>query len=369
MREPSRVYFMDLRASPEENLLKKFNRLLSVSRFGNLSLSGKTVAVKIHFGELGNLAYIRHNFVAEVVSILKGMGAKPFLTDTNTLYKGSRSNAVDHLETAFRNGFNPISVGCSVIIADGLWGFDHRKVEINLKHFSHAMIASAIAESDVLVSLNHFKGHELTGFGGAIKNVGMGCASREGKMRMHTVSKPKIDGDSCVSCGECVRNCNYGAVRLGEDGKALINYDLCVGCGQCIVVCSSEAIDIDWDMSLEACERIVEYAFAVLRDKPAFHINFLTDISPFCDCWNYNDAPIVPNIGILASFDPVAVDRASVDLVNQAVINPFGPLADKNPLPGEDKFKIIHPKTNWKAMLDYAERLGLGTQSYDLIKI
>ncbi len=360
---------MDLRASSEENLLKKFNRLLKTAHLVNLPISGRTVAIKLHFGEFGNLAYIRHNYVAELVRLLKEMGGKPFLTDTNTLYKGSRSNAIDHLETAFKNGFNPITVGCNVIIADGLWGFDHRKIEINLKHFSHALIASAVAEADVLISMNHFKGHELTGFGGAIKNVGMGCASREGKIKMHTVSKPKVNEDKCISCGECVRSCNYGAIKFGVNEKAKINYDLCVGCGQCIVVCPSEAIDIDWDMSVEACERIVEYAYAALKGKPAFHLNFITDVSPFCDCWSYNDAPIVPNIGILASFDPVAIDRASADLVNQASVNPFGPLAERNPSPGEDKFTLIHPKTSWKAMLDYAEKIGLGSQSYELVKI
>lgn len=360
---------MDLRASSRENLLDKFERLLKTARIDNLGFKDKFVAIKIHFGELGNLAYIRHNFVGRLVKILKSLGAKPFLTDTNTLYRGSRSDALSHLDTAFRNGFNPLTVDCNVIIADGLRGFDSRKVDINLKHFSFAYIASAIAESDVVISLNHFKGHELTGFGGAIKNIGMGCASREGKLKMHSNSKPKISEKDCVSCGACIRNCNYGAISFGGSGKANINYELCTGCGQCIVVCPSGAIDIDWDMSLEACERIVEYAYAVLKNKPAFHVNFITDVSPFCDCWNYNDAPIVPDVGILASFDPVAIDRASVDLVNQSSANPYGPLGEKKIETGADKFSAIHPRTNWRAMLDYAERIGLGSQSYELIKI
>lgn len=365
----SKVYFMDLRASSRENLLDKFERLLRTAHIGHLSLSERFVAIKMHFGELGNLAYVRHNFVGRLVKILGDLGAKPFLTDTNTLYRGSRSNAVSHLEAAFKNGFNPLTVGCHVLIADGLRGFDCRKVEINLKHFSYALIASAIAESDVIISLNHFKGHELTGFGGAIKNVGMGCASREGKLKMHSNSKPRISENDCVSCGACIRNCNYSAISFDENRKAYINYEICVGCGQCIVVCPSEAIDIDWDMSLEACERIVEYAYAVLKNKPAFHINFITNVSPFCDCWNYNDASIVPDIGVLASFDPVAIDKASVDLVNQALPNPFGPLSEKDMRKGEDKFTLIHPKTNWKVMLDYAEEIGLGNQAYELIKI
>lgn len=364
----SKVYFMDLRASSRENLLDKFERLLKTAHIGNLGLSDKFVAIKMHFGEFGNLAYIRHNFVGRLVKVLKGLGAKPFLTDTNTLYRGSRSDAINHLETAFKNGFNPLTVDCHVLIADGLRGFDYRKIEINLKHFSHALIASAIAEADAIVSLTHFKGHELTGFGGTIKNVGMGCASREGKLKMHSNSKPKIQKESCVSCGMCVRNCNYKAISFDENQKASIDYEVCVGCGQCIVVCPSEAIEIDWDMSLEACERIVEYAYAVLKNKPAFHINFVTDVSPFCDCWNYNDAPIVPDIGVLASFDPVAVDRASVDLVNTASPNPLGLLGDKE-VADEDRFTLIHPKTNWRAMLRYGEEIGLGSQSYELIRI
>ncbi|KUK14407.1 MAG: Ferredoxin, partial [bacterium 42_11] len=277
----SRVYFMDLRASSRENLLDKFERLLKTAHIGNLGLQDRFVAIKMHFGELGNLAYIRHNFVGRLVSILRSYGAKPFLTDTNTLYRGSRSDAISHLDTAFKNGFNPLTVGCQVLIADGLRGFDYREIEINLKHFSHAYIASAVAEADVIVSMNHFKGHELTGFGGAIKNIGMGCASREGKLKMHSTSKPIISEESCVSCGMCIRNCNYGAIGFGSSGKADINYEICTGCGQCIVVCPSEAIDIDWDMSLDACERIVEYAYAVLKNKPAFHVSFLTNVSPF----------------------------------------------------------------------------------------
>ncbi|MCD6363518.1 MAG: DUF362 domain-containing protein [Synergistetes bacterium] len=365
----SRVYFMDMRATAEENAIKKFERLLKTARIGNMEFSGRTVALKIHFGEPGNLAYIKPNYVAKLVRFLKGLGAKPFLTDTNTLYRGKRSNAIDHLDVAMRNGFNPIVVECNVIIADGLWGFDYREVEVNLKHFDVAKIASAIAEADVLISLAHFKGHELTGFGGAIKNLGMGCASREGKLRMHSTSKPKMEKEKCVSCGECIRNCNYGAIRFDSDGKATINYDLCVGCGQCVVVCPSGAVQIVWETSIETCERIVEYAYAVLKDKPAFHINFVMNVSPYCDCWHYNDAPIVPDIGILASFDPVALDKASVDLVNNAPLNPYGPLGDREISPGEDKFSILHPKTSWKAMLDYAEEIGLGTQKYELIKI
>jgi uncharacterized protein len=354
--EKSKVYFIDFHTSPQQNMYKKLTRLLEKAGMLSIDFSKKLVAIKIHFGEPGNLAYIRPNYAAVVVKMLQNKDGLVFLTDANTLYKGRRSNAVDHLQSAMENGFNPIALGCNVVIADGLKGTDCREIEIDLKHCKTAKIGTAIADSDVLISLNHFKGHEMTGFGGCLKNIGMGSGSVGGKLEMHSNSKPIVSADKCTACKVCEKNCAHDAIHV-QNKKAGINYEKCVGCGQCVAVCQYDAVQVQWEAA-KMMEKMAEYAYAVLKDKPAFHINFLMDISPDCDCWNFNNIPISPNIGILASSDPIAIDKASADLVNNSGLNP-----------GIDKFKEAHPKTDWRICLDYAEKLGFGTQQYELIKI
>lgn len=370
----SKVYFTNMKAKPGLNMLDKLERLIKKAGIENIDFKNKFVAIKIHFGEPGNLAYIRPNYVARVVRLIKNLGGKPFLTDSNTLYSGRRHNAIDHLESAYENGFNPLSVGCHVIIADGLKGTEFREIEVNLKHTKKAKIGSAIADADIIISMNHFKGHEMTGFGGAIKNIGMGSGSRGGKLFMHSSSKPKINIKNCVGCGICVKNCAHGAISFNENKKAVIDYEKCVGCGQCIAVCQFNAAQVNWDEAASiASEKIAEYAFAVLKDKPHFHINFVMDISPDCDCWSHNDIPIAPNIGILASFDPVALDKACVDLVNAASHTPKGSALEKakmTEVDGKpDKFKSIHPDTDWRVTLNHAVEIGLGSLEYELIEI
>ncbi len=362
----AKVYFTGLRTDPGKNLLDKLEKLVTKAGMLDIDFNKKFAAIKIHFGEPGNLAYIRPNFAARIVNIIQKKGGLPFLTDCNTLYKGRRSNAVDHLLSAMENGFNPMAVGCNVIIADGVRGTDYREIEVNLNNCKTAKIGSAIADSDIIISVNHFKGHEAAGFGGCLKNIGMGSGSIGGKLVMHSSSKPRIVRENCTGCGLCENNCAYDAVKLDSENRAVINYEKCVGCGQCIAVCRYDAAQVNWN-SKGLGEKIAEYALAVIKDKPNFHINFLMNISPNCDCWPNNDMSIVPDIGILASFDPVALDRASVDLVNEA------PFIKESVVGGEeygkDKFKLIFPNTDWKTGLDYAEKIGLGLQDYELIKI
>ncbi len=367
---PSQVYFTNLRTKPGTNLLDKLEKLVKRAGIEQIDFKDKLVAIKIHFGEAGNLAYIRPNYAARIVEIVQALGGKPFVTDANTLYVGKRANAVDHLETAFKNGFNPISLGCPVIIADGLKGADFTEIPLGLKHCETAKIGTAIADADVFISLAHFKGHEMTCFGGALKNIGMGSGSRGGKLQMHSNSKPYIDLDACVGCRMCMKNCAQSAITMNSDNKAVIDYDLCVGCGQCIAVCDYNAARPNWDESSEYCtEKIAEYSLAVLKDKPNFHVNFVMDISPDCDCWNLNDLPIAADVGILASSDPVALDRASVDLVNAAPVIPGSRLDDTGYQAGEDKFRAIHPDTDWRPGLLHAEAIGIGTQDYELITV
>ncbi len=370
--DKSKVYFTNLRTTPSSNLLDKMERLVKRAGITNIDFKNQFTAIKIHFGEPGNLAYIRPNYAARMATLLRTLGAKPFLTDCNTLYSGRRSNAVDHLESAMENGFNPISAKCDVIIADGLKGTECREIEINGEYCKASKIGSAIADADIIISMNHFKGHEQTGFGGALKNLGMGCASVAGKLELHGASQPRIDLEKCKGCNICVKHCRHEAIRLDENKKAVIDYDKCVGCGQCVALCQYDgAVLGSWDTSVNLNCKIAEYTQAVLQDKPHFHISFIMNVSPECDCWNHNDAAIVPDLGITASFDPVALDKACADIVIKAPILETGNRLSETPhhdhLEGCDKFHIMHPETNWQAGLEHAEKVGIGTQEYELI--
>jgi uncharacterized protein len=366
----SPVYFTDLSASYKENLIAKLGRLMQAAGLRDVIASRDLVAVKLHFGELGNTAYIRPVFLRKVVDDLKEMGAVPFLTDANTLYAGTRSDAVHHMETAVRNGFAYSVVNAPLIIADGLKGKTEVAVAIDGKRFKEVYIAAEIARADAFVSMAHFKGHELAGFGGAIKNTGMGCASRRGKLAQHSTVCPTVKTKKCVGCGECEAHCASGAIAVAEK-KAAINPEKCVGCGECIVVCPAGAVQIEWNQSVPTfLENMVEYTRGVLQDKKgkALFVNFITDVAPACDCFPYNDSPVVRDIGMLASTDPVALDQACVDLVNKEQALP-GARLETNRGPGEDKIKGLYPYIDWEIQLDYAQQLGLGSRQYELKKI
>ncbi len=371
--DKAKVYFTNLRTTPSANLLDKMERLVRKAGIEQLPVKGQFVAVKLHFGEPGNLAYIRPNYAARLVSVLRKQGGKPFLTDCNTLYSGRRSNAVDHLESAMENGFNPISAQCQVIIGDGLKGTDCKEILIDGEYCKAPKIGTAIADADVIISMNHFKGHEQAGFGGALKNLGMGCASVAGKLELHSSSQPRVVQKNCIGCNICVKHCAHDAIHLKER-KAVIDYNQCIGCGQCVALCQYDAAVMgDSDTSERLGCKIAEYSLAVVKDKPHFHISFVMNVSPECDCWNHNDAPLVPDLGILASFDPVALDQACADLVMQAPILHNGNLLDHKhhheDLCGHDKFKLTHPDTDWISGLKHAEKIGLGTIAYELITV
>ena len=369
--EKSKVFFTDFRTRGSENLLTKLQRLMKEAGVEQIDFEDKFAAIKLHFGELGNLAYLRPAYAKVVADYVKALGGKPFLTDCNTLYVGARKNGLDHIETAYTNGFSPLQTGCHVVIGDGLKGTDEAIVPIDLEYVKEAKIGRAIMDADVFISLSHFKGHEMTGFGGAIKNIGMGCGSRAGKMEQHCEGKPSVDADRCVGCGACIKICAHDAPTI-EQKKATIDHDKCVGCGRCLAACPKDAIAADFDNSLGVLNcKMAEYAYAVCKDRPCFHIALICDVSPNCDCHSRNDAPIIPNIGMLASFDPVALDRACADLCNQAA--PF-----QNSVLGEhlqkgcdchDHFKTTHPDTEWQVCLAHAEKIGLGVNAYELIDI
>ncbi|MDD7112451.1 MAG: DUF362 domain-containing protein [Coriobacteriaceae bacterium] len=373
MSETSKVYFADFRCpSWRENLPQKLARLIMTAGFGDMDLEGKYVAIKMHFGEPGNMAYLRPNWAKVVVDLVKAQGGKPFLTDCNTLYIGGRKNALDHIESAYVNGFTPYSTGCHIIIADGLKGNDEVEVPVEGgEYVKAAKIGRAVMDADVFISLTHFKGHEQAGMGGALKNIGMGCGSRAGKMEQHNSGKPFVKQKKCIGCRACARICAHGAPQFGADGKAAIDTDKCVGCARCLAVCPKDAIQCMYDEAPEILnKKIAEYTKAVVDGRPCFHISLVMDISPNCDCHGENDVPIVPNVGMFASFDPVALDQACADAVLAQTPVANSVLFDKECACNEgDLFQKAHPDTEWQVCLEHAEKLGLGSRAYELINI
>jgi len=362
----SKVWFTDMRAPLGTSLLDKQAKLIKEAGIASIDFKNKYVAIKMHFGEKGNLAFLRPNFAKTVVDIVKSLGGRPFLTDCSTLYPGARTNALEHLSVALENGFSPLSTGCNVIIADGLKGNNETLVPVQGAYVKDAKIGRAIMDADIFLSLSHFKGHELTGFGGAIKNIGMGCASRAGKMDQHSAGKPTVYQESCIGCGTCIKNCAQGAITI-TNKKATINHSKCVGCGRCICVCPTNATRADYDAShVDLSCRMAEYALAVLKGRPHFHVSVIMDVSPYCDCHVENDAPIIPDVGMFASFDPVAMDKACIDAVNRQAAN-AGCILDERERSHHDHFTDVHPTTDWRTCLEHAEKIGIGTSSYELI--
>jgi uncharacterized protein len=367
---PSHVYFIDFRANPQNNFTTKLDQLLERSGLDRVIRKRDLTAVKIHFGEMGNAAFIRPVYVRTVIAAVKRAGGVPFLTDANTVYSGTRSDAPHHLTTAIQNGFAYAVVEAPLLIADGLRGKSEATVPVYGKHFESVYIGKEIVEADALISLAHFKGHELSGFGGTLKNLGMGCASRKGKLAMHSTVSPQVKAENCIGCGECVEHCAQHALTLMDD-KAAIDEERCIGCGECILICSNQAIEIKWDQEIPVfLEGMVEYAAGVLKNKAgrALFVNFINDVSPACDCYPSNDAPIVKNIGVVAGIDPVAVDQAAADLVN-AEPGLAHTRLKINLEPGADKFKGLYPKVDWPLQLEYAQKLGLGSRTYDLVHL
>lgn len=367
----SKVFWIDLRTTPSLSIIKKLEKLLKTSGFLDLDLKDKLTALKIHFGEPGNMAYLRPPFVAVISRLARELGGKPFLTDSNTLYTGRRSDAYEHLRSGYENGFSRDATGCDLIIADGLKGNDSVALPVEGgKHCASALIGCALAEADAVISINHFKGHELTGFGGAIKNLGMGAASRSGKKFLHDVSHPVILREACTGCGACAKACASKAISIDAERKAAIDHDLCVGCCQCVAVCQFGAARAMKDSASQVCsERIAEYAKAVIAGKPSFHVNFVMNVSPNCDCWGYNDAPVVADIGIFASADPVALDQACIDAVNAAPALNGTALTDKKYSGTGEKFGHIHPDVDWAFGLEHAQAIGMGSRKFKLVKV
>lgn len=364
----SEVFLARLRASgKEESIPAKVSKLFRRAGLREIIGNRDFVAVKVHFGEMGNTSFIPPYLVRPIVDEAFEAGGKVFVTDANTIYLGSRSDAVDHLRTAYAHGFLPEVVGAPVIIADGLRGADYVKVPVEGRHFQTANISSAAVHSEVIIGVSHVKGHLLAGFGGTLKNMGMGFAARSGKQLQHSDLKPEIDRERCVGCLECMRACPAGAI-VEKGGRALIRGVVCIGCGECTATCRFGAIAVQWRTdNVVFLEKVAEYASAVLSDKrgKCGFFNFIMNVTPDCDCLGWSDAFLVQDIGIAASTDPVAIDQASVDLVNAA---PGLPGTALSGVDVPDKLRDVHD-VPWQRLLEYAEEIGLGVRKYRLIEI
>lgn len=374
--EKSKVYFTDFRCEVDEGPATKLSRLIDKAGLGAMDLEGKFVAIKMHFGELGNMSYLRPNYARAVVDYVIAHGGKPFLTDCNTLYPGSRKNALEHLYCAWENGFTPLTVGCPVIIGDGLKGTDDIAVPVHGgEYVKEAKIGHAIMDADVFISLTHFKGHEMTGFGGTIKNIGMGCGSRAGKKDQHCNGQAIIDPEKCRGCKRCLRECaNDGLVYDEVNKKMTVNADNCVGCGRCIGACNFDAIDFAHNAAVAELNcRMAEYAKAVVDGRPNFHISLVVDVSPTCDCHSGNDAPMLPDVGMFASTDPLAIDQACVDacLKQEPLPNTLltEQMAKEDFCDHHDHFENVTPNAEYKTCLAHAAKIGLGNREYELITV
>ncbi len=360
------VFFVDYKKGRHKSLVQSTEKLFNKLKISEDLQSGDIIAVKVHFGEAGNTAYLSPIYARRIVKKLKESNTKPFLTDANTLYRGSRGNAVDHLETAIINGYSFATVGAPLVIADGLLGQDFFTLKYKGKYFQELKIAKAAYQADGLIVMTHFKGHEATGIGGTLKNIGMGLGSRGAKQQMHSDLLPEINTNKCTVCGKCQIWCPAEAIMIGE--YALIDEKKCIGCGECTVICPEEAININWKTEEKVLqEKIVEYVDGILsnkNNKTAF-FNYMLQVTPDCDCWGWSDQPFVEDIGMLASRDPVAVDQAAADLVNSAHGVEGSRL--KNVMSEDKIFEVTG--IDWKAQLVYAEEIGLGQRDYKLVEI
>ena len=367
---PSKVYYIGMEAPEfEDGFQNKIVRLFEAAGLGDAISKKDLTAIKTHFGEKGNTTFISPWLLSPIVDEIKKKGGNPFITDTNTLYSYARKNAVDHLKTASSHGYTEVVVGAPIIIADGLTGRNEREFTINKKHFDKVKLAGDIVQADSMIVASHFKGHQMAGFGGAIKNLAMGCATVAGKKDQHN-TRPFADEEKCTGCGTCANVCPVSTIEI-VDGKAKVNSDNCIGCNECVTHCPEKAMMVDWDEDLpEFMERMTEYAYGAYKQKKGKigFINFAINITPECDCFGWSQRVIVRDIGILASKDPVALDKACYDLVNQAQGNTES-LLKCNHEPGADKFKGLAENTIGERQLSYGEEIGLGSQEYELIKL
>lgn len=352
-----KVYFIPLPASSTmTERIEATRKLLEKIDIPSVFKSKDRVGIKLHIGERNNDTHVAPEIIREVVLKIKQAGASPFLTETSTLYRGARSNAIDHLTHAYEHGFTLEKTGAPFIMADGLVGDTEIEVPISGILFKSVNIAREITLAEGIIAVSHPTGHVQAGLGACLKNLGMGLASRIGKMRQHSSVKPYIEERLCTFCKQCIKWCPEDAI-IEKNGKAFIVTDKCIGCGECLAVCAFDAVKYNWGVeSAELQRRIAEHALGVItgkREKSLF-LNFMTDMTKECDCYGVKQDRIIPDVGILASRDPVAVDQATLDLTKQ--------------VSGKDLAVTSWPQVNPQVQLEHGEKIGLGSRDYKLIK-
>ncbi|MCU0847043.1 MAG: DUF362 domain-containing protein [Spirochaetes bacterium] len=347
-----KVFLIRSSGESDPELSAKLSAFLDSSGLLDFIEANDIIALKTHFGESTKSGYVRPVFIKAVGDLVKGRGGKPFLTETSTLYRGNRTNALDHIMTAVRHGFGSENSSMPIIMADGLYGDEEVEVPIPGKIHTSVKIAALFSRVQGAVIVSHFTGHLAAGFGAALKNMGMGCSSRKGKLLQHSTAKPRVKQKLCTRCGVCVKWCPADAIDMEEKG-ARIDQSRCIGCGQCLAVCRFDAVAYNWGATYEDLQKkVVEHAMGLsaLLGGRALYINFLTRISKDCDCMDVYEN-IVPDAGILVSRDPVAIDAASLDLVEKAAGKKLSEMAYNIPCGFQ---------------LEYAKELGFGSAGYEL---
>ncbi len=372
----SKVFFHDAKGTPKKNRLEKLRELFDRSSICDIISPGDFVAIKLHWGEIGNVGFLPVPYARTIVDAVRDAGGIPFVTDTNTLYTGMRRHAVDNIRAAAMNGYALDTLGAPVIVADGLKGFDYREVPCANAPGGMAKIASAIADADAMIVLTHVKSHMLFGMGGALKNLGMGCTTPAGKQYLHSDVRPRVDLSKCDGDALCVKRCPVKCIEMidrpddtpGRPRKvAKIHQDQCIGCGECTSTCPHGAIPIRWKTSSEQILfKTADFAQAAVRGKTekVGYFNCLINITPDCDCCDWNEAPFVSDVGFCASKDPVAVDVASADLVANSQPVPGSQAAQK----GGDPWRAIYD-IPYREIFKYAQEIGLGSLEYELIRL
>lgn len=367
---PADVFFAPMRTEKKRSFVERTGLALQRAGLAEIITPGDYVAIKVHCGETGNSGFVSPIYAREVVRLVKELGGRPFLTDANTLYSGHRSNAIDHMECAIHNGFSYATVEAPFIVADGLRGQSWAEVAVDGKHCQSVRMGAAAVEADAMIVISHVKGHGVAGFGGAIKNVGMGLGSRGAKQRMHSDVHPEIDTQKCTRCQRCVKWCPAHAIAIdAAHNAACIDHEICYGCGECVAACTSEAIAVSFQTDSHVFqEKLVEHAAGIINAKAGkmMYLSFLTNITPECDCWSFSDAPLVPDIGLMTSRDMIAIDQAAYDKIVQATGN-HGSRAEGMG-GGIDKFTEVHGTDGTHALV-YGEQFGLGTRRYTLHEI
>jgi len=353
-----KVHFIPASASDSlETIHQKLSALYAQAQFDHCFEPMDLVAIKIHFGEEGNTTHVPANYLTPIIDRMKTIKTKPFFIETCVLYKSQRSDAVNHILLAEKQGFSPAKTGIPVIIADGLRGSNEIEVKIPGKLFKTVSIAADAIMSNAMLVVTHVTGHMASGIGGAIKNIGMGLASRKGKLRQHSSMKPRIEITKCTGCGQCIIWCPENAITM-NGSMAVINEKICIGCGECLTVCNFNAVKYNWKTSNELLQKkMAEHALGAViqkKDKVAY-LNFLMNITSDCDCLGGVQKPITTDIGILASKDPVAIDKASLDLVEQ--------------YSGKSLVSQSYPAIDPTAQLVHGEEIGLGRMDYELITV